>query len=557
MINIIEAYKEGLLNRKHWLANIISGVIVGVVALPLAIAFAIASGVKPEQGLYTAIIAGLIVSVFGGSRLQIAGPTGAFVVVLFAITNKYGIDGLQTATFLAGIILVLFGVTRLGFIMRFIPSPVIVGFTAGIGTVIFVGQWKYFFGLHMPQTQYFHQTCAYLFQEIHNFNLNTTLIAFTSLFIVIYANKLNILKRIPGTLSALVIATGLQAIFNFADVATIGSEFGGITQSLPQFKLPSLNYAMILELMAPAFTIAMLGSIESLLSAVVADGMAGTRHNPNQELIGQGLANMIAPLFGGFAATGAIARTATNIQNGGTSPLAGIIHSLTLILVIVCLAPLAMYIPLACLAAILFRVAFNMSQLNHVQKIIKRAPKYDVLILVVTYFLTVFIDLVVAVNVGVLLAVVNFLFKMSKSTTIMLHDNHKNTSVLQQNLRIPNDVLIYTINGPLFFGVIENFQQTLKAIHYQPKTLIFKLGWVPFIDSSSIDMLENVILDMHSKNTRVILTDLNDLILKKLDKAGIIQLLGDENVHPNLNSALACLKSDKVCHNETILPVKA
>ncbi len=357
-------------------------------------AFAIASGAKPEQGLYTAIVAGLLVSLFGGSRLQIAGPTGAFIVVLSGITSKYGIDGLQIATLLAGFMLLFMGFARLGAVIKFIPYPVILGFTAGIAVVIWVGQWHYFFGLPAPQGAHFHEKLWNLLKTFPQLNLTTTLLACASLLIVLYINKITLLKRIPAPLIALVFATSLQAIFHFSDVATIGSVFGGIPQGLPSFHLPAISVDRLLELIGPAFTIAMLGAIESLLSAVVADGMAGTRHHSNRELIGQGIANIAAPLFGGFAATGAIARTATNIRNGGTSPLSGVVHSVTLIFIILFLAPLASNVPLATLAAILFVVAWNMSECKHVMKLFHRAPRADVVILLVTFFLTVFVDLV-------------------------------------------------------------------------------------------------------------------------------------------------------------------
>ena len=370
MKTIIESYQAGLFQKKWWLPNIISGVIVGVVALPLAMAFAIASGAKPEQGLYTAIVAGLIVSLFGGSRLQIAGPTGAFIVILAGITNKYGIDGLQIATIIAGFMLLLFGLLRLGAVIKFIPDPVIIGFTAGIAVVIWVGQWQYFFGLPPVTGAHFHEKLWHLLNVFPQLDLTTTALAIISLLVVVYANRVPGLKRVPGPLIALVIATVIQSVFHFKAIATIGSVFGGIPQGLPSFHIPDISVDRVIELMGPAFTIAMLGSIESLLSAVVADGMSGTRHNSNRELIGQGLANIAAPLFGGFAATGAIARTATNIRNGGTSPLSGVIHSLTLILIIVFLAPLAANVPLATLAANLFIVAWNMSEAHHIIKVL-------------------------------------------------------------------------------------------------------------------------------------------------------------------------------------------
>lgn len=416
MIAFLEAYRAGLLARPNWLTNVISGVIVGVVALPLAMAFAIASGAKPEQGIYTAIVAGFLVSVFGGSRLQIAGPTGAFIVLLSGITAKYGIDGLQIATLMAGFILLLMGLLRFGALIKFIPAPVIVGFTSGIAVIIWVGQWKDFFGLPAVSGEHFHEKFWHLIQVFPQWSLTTTALACLSLSLVIFSSKLPGMRRVPGPLVALLVATFLQAIFQFADVATIGSTFGGIPQGLPSFQLPELSLERFIELLGPALTIAMLGAIESLLSAVVADGMAGTQHNSNQELIGQGVANMMTPLFGGFAATGAIARTATNIRNGGSSPLAGITHSITLLLIILFLAPLAVYVPLAALAAILFVVAWNMSEVKHFVKMLKHASWTDIIVLLTTFGLTIFIDLVVAVSAGVILAQLNF--RRSKATSI-------------------------------------------------------------------------------------------------------------------------------------------
>ncbi|MDR3501582.1 MAG: SulP family inorganic anion transporter [Legionella sp.] len=406
MKTIIESYQEGLFHRKYWLQNIISGLIVGVVALPLAMAFAIASGAKPEQGLYTAIVAGLIVSIMGGSRLQIAGPTGAFIVVLSGITAKYGISGLQIATLMAGFILLFLGLVRLGRVIKFIPNPVIVGFTAGIAVVIWVGQWHYFFGFSSGGSGHFHEKLWHLLSSFPHLDFITTALGLLALALVIFSNKIPGLKRVPGPLIALLVVTTLQSLFHFEGVATIGSMFGGIPQGLPSFEVPEITTDRIIELIGPALTIAMLGAIESLLSAVVADGMAGTKHNSNRELIGQGIANIFAPLFGGFAATGAIARTATNIRNGANSPLAGIIHALTLVLIILFLAPLAVNIPLTALAAVLFVVAWNMSEVKHFVKIIQRSPRAEIVILLVTFFLTIFVDLVVAVGAGVLIAII-------------------------------------------------------------------------------------------------------------------------------------------------------
>ena len=347
MIALIEAHRAGLYARHHWLPNIVAGVVVGVVALPLSMAFAIASGARPEQGLYTAIIGGLLVSLLGGTRVQIAGPTGAFIAILASITARYGVDGLQVATLMAGVILVLMGAARMGGVIKFIPTPVIVGFTAGIGVIIFVGQWRDFLGLPRVDGVHFHEKLWHLIAALPQLHLPTLGLALLSLAIVIFAPRVAALSRVPGPLLAMLIATSVQSILQLSDVATIGSAFGGFPQGLPGFALPQVSFSQLLTLIGPAFTIAMLGAIESLLSAVVADGMGGTRHNSNQELIGQGLANIVAPLFGGFAATGAIARTATNLRNGANSPLAGCVHVMTLVATLLFLAPLASRIPLA------------------------------------------------------------------------------------------------------------------------------------------------------------------------------------------------------------------
>ncbi|QLZ69629.1 sodium-independent anion transporter [Legionella sp. PC1000] len=543
MKTIIESYQAGLFHKKYWLQNIISGIIVGVVALPLAMAFAIASGVRPEQGIYTAIIAGLIVSVMGGSRLQIAGPTGAFIVVLSGITAKYGVSGLQISTLLAGFMLLFFGLARLGGIIKFIPAPVIIGFTAGIGVVIWVGQWHYFLGLPSGGSGHFHEKLWYLLQSFPQLNIPTTILGFFSLFLVIFSNRIPGLKRIPGPLVALLAVTGLQAIYNFSGVATIGSLFGGIPQGLPEFKLPDLTIDKVIELVGPAFTIAMLGAIESLLSAVVADGMAGTKHNSNQELVGQGIANILTPLFGGFAATGAIARTATNIRNGGNSPLAGIIHALTLVLIILFLAPLAVNIPLTVLAAILFVVAWNMSEVKHFIKLIQRAPKADVVILLVTFFLTVFVDLVVAVNIGVIIAVLNFIRGMASSVEVQQMTQEELAHELaRQNIEtLPDGLLIYAVEGPFFFGAAEAFQHALAVTHTDPKTLIIRMRWVPFMDVTGLQTLEEVIEDLQERNVRVILSGANSRVEEKLRKGGIVKLLGEKNFHKEFSQALvAC-----------------
>lgn len=544
MIALLEAHRAGLLGRAHWARNIVSGVVVGVVALPLAMAFAIASGAKPEQGLYTAIVAGLLVSAFGGSRLQIAGPTGAFIVILSGVTARYGIEGLQIATLLAGVMLLLLGIARLGAIIKFIPDPVILGFTAGIAVVIWTGQWRDFFGLPGVAGQHFHEKLWHTLQVLPQAHLGTTALAVATLSIVLFAPKLSFLKRVPGPLLGLLFATVVQAMFHLDGVATIGSAFGGIPRGLPTLQMPEITADRVIELIGPAFTIAMLGAIESLLSAVVADGMAGTRHDSNQELIGQGIANMAAPLFGGFAATGALARTATNVRNGGSSPLAGIVHALTLVLIVIALAPLAVNIPLAALAAILFVVAWNMSEAPHVIKMIRRAPTADVVVLVLTFCLTVFVDLVVAVNIGVIVAVLHFLRRMASSVEVQ-QQTHQDLSreFAHRGLTFPPGILAFAVEGPFFFGAVETFERALAATGTDPEVLIIRLRWVPFMDITGLQTLEEVIRDLQRRKVRVMLTGANDRVAGKLRRAGIVELIGADNFCENLEQALSRLNA--------------
>ncbi len=525
MIALLEAHRAGLYARERWLPNLAAGAVVGVVALPLAMAFAIASGARPEQGIYTAILAGGLVSVLGGSRVQIAGPTGAFIAILSVITAKHGIAGLQVATLMAGIILLLMGLARMGSVIKFIPAPVIVGFTAGIGVIIFVGQWGDFLGLPKVGGEHFHEKVWHLLQVFPQAHAPTAALALLSLLLVLYSPRIRGISKVPGPLVAMVVATGLQAALDLPGVATIGSAFGGIPSGLPPLTLPDLSLSQIIQLIGPAFTIAMLGAIESLLSAVVADGMTGTRHDSNQELIGQGIANIVAPLFAGFAATGAIARTATNIRNGASSPLAGIAHVLTLLAVILFLAPLAAHIPLAALAAILFVVAWNMSEARHFAYILRKAPRADRAILVITFGLTVFADLVVAVNVGVILAILHFLRRMAET----VETRETDARALQAELArdgiepLPHDVMVYEIAGPMFFGAVENFERALLQTHTDPKALVIRLGQVPFMDITGIQTLEEVTAKLRKRGIRVMLCEGNARVLKKLRKAGVLK----------------------------------
>ncbi len=540
MIAVLEAHRAGLFARVHWLPNLIAGLVVGIVALPLAMAFAIASGARPEQGIYTAIIGGGLISIFGGSRLQIAGPTGAFIAILAGITAKYGIAGLQVATLMSGVMLLLMGLARMGGVIKFIPAPVVVGFTAGIGVIIFVGQWSEFFGLPKPVGEHFHEKLWHLLQSLPNTHLSTLSFALLGLLLVLLTPKIKFLARVPGPLVAMIVVTLLQMILHMPGVATIGSAFGGIPTGLPTFVVPEMSVPQIITLIGPAFTIAMLGAIEALLSAVVADGMSGTKHDSNQELIGQGLANIAVPFFGGFAATGAIARTATNIRNGATSPLAGIMHAITLIAVLLFLAPLASDIPLAVLAAILFVVAWNMSEVKHFAHLLKTAPIADRLILLITFVLTVFADLVVAVNVGMILAILHFLRRMSDAVeTLPVDETELHTELARHGIQhLPPDLLVYEIAGPMFFGAVENFERALVQTQVDPKTLIIRLRRVPFMDITGIQVLEEVMQKLRLRGIRVMLCEANERVLAKLQRAGVINQGSAEDYVDHLIEAI-------------------
>jgi sulfate permease, SulP family len=540
MIAILESYRAGLLARTNWWPNVMAGIMVGIVALPLAMAFAIASGARPEQGLYTAIVAGLCTSLFGGTRVQISGPTGAFIAVLAVITAQHGVAGLQLATLMAGLILVGLGAARLGSVIRYIPVPVIVGFTSGIGVIIFVGQWKDFFGLHPDNAGVqFHAKLIALVQAWPTLHWATTLLGGISLLTLIVGTRY--LKRVPAPLVAMLLTTALQWGFDFKGVATLGTAFGGIPMSLPRFQLPEFDFTTIVQLIGPAFTIALLGAIESLLSATVADGMASTRHDPNQELLGQGIANILAPLFGGFAATGAIARTATNIRNGATSPLAGVVHCGFLLLVILLLAPWAAHIPLTALAAILFYVAWNMSDVHRFAHVLKTAPRADVWILVLTFVLTVFSDLVVAVNVGVVLASLLFMRRMSKSVSIEEHSQEQVAADagLGADFALPRDTVVYSIDGPFFFGAAEYLEQTLRRSQNRVRTVVIRMARVPFMDTTGLSALDEIVADFQRMGTRVVLCEVRSNVLEKLRRAGILKRIGETGVYGTLSEFAA------------------
>ncbi|MBN2247681.1 MAG: STAS domain-containing protein [Coriobacteriia bacterium] len=498
-----------------------AGVVVGVVAIPLAMAFAIAAGAKPEQGLYTAMIAGLVVTLFGGSRVQIAGPTGAFAVLLAGVTATYGLGGLQVVTMLAGIILVVFGVARLGNVIKYIPESVILGFTAGIAVVIWTGQWPNFFGLPATTGEHFAGKLAEMVRALPALDLTTTLLGVVSVIVIVLWPKIPVLGKIPGPLVALVGGTVFVAIARPESVATIGSAFGGLPSGLPALALPDFAWGDLPDLVRPAFAIALLGAIESLLSATVADGMTGTKHSSNQELLGQGAANIAASLFGGFAATGAIARTATNIRHGGNSPIAGIFHVLTVVLVVVALAPLAANVPLATLAAILFVVAFNMSEIGRIVRIAQRAPRSDVAVMLITLALTVFADLVVAVEVGVILALLNFFRRMTAAVGVTELDEGAVADASPEVVPAFKDVLVFTIDGPFFFGAVDQFEAALLHTNTEPRAVVVSLENVPFIDLTALASLQETIEQLHKHEILVALCCANTAVASRLAKADI------------------------------------
>ena len=519
----LEAWRAGLLRRDNIIGNIVAGAVVGVVAIPLAMAFAIASGAKPEQGLYTALLAGLIVTLFGGSRVQIAGPTGAFAVLLFGIMGKYGFAGLQIVTLMAGVILVLFGIAKLGNVIRFIPESVILGFTAGIAVVIWVGQWANFFGLPSVAAETLFEKLAGLLSALPHLHPGTTLLGVASVLVIALWPRIPKLGTVPGPLVALVAGTAYVAFAHPAGVATIGSAFGGIPAGLPPLTLPHASLATATSLIQPAFAIALLGAIESLLSATVADGMAGTRHDANQELLGQGVANMGAALFGGFAATGAIARTATNIRHGGNSPVAGITHAVVIVLVLVVLAPLAAFVPLATLAAILFVIAFNMSDIGRLVRVIRRAPRSDVAVMLVTLGLTVFADLVIAVEVGVILAMLNFFRRMTAAVKVRSLDENELADHLPSDTApaLPPGVLVYTIDGPFFFGAVEQFESALLHTGTDPRAVVLSLARVPFIDLTGLVALRDAVERLEKRHVRVVLCCASEDVSDRLEKADL------------------------------------
>ncbi len=541
MIALLNALDAGLFQKKHWFRNLFSGSLVGIIALPLAMAFAIASGLKPEQGIYTAIIASFVVSLFGGSPLQIAGPTGAFVFIISGIILKHGLIGLGICTLMAGLILIAFGVFRLGGVIRFIPSPVILGFSSGIGALLFFGQWEAFLGLPKASGQHFHQKLWDTLQHLPHLDDTTTILAVISLALLILIPKTPYLKKAPAPVVVLVLASLAQYLFQFEGIATIGSHFGGIPTGLPTFQTLPFGFSHVVELIAPAFTMAILISIESLLTLVVSEGLTGKRYDANQELIGEGIANCIVPFFGGFPLTATIARTSANIRYGGNSPLAGITHATVLLLFLILLAPLAQFIPLYVLASILLVVAYNMLELRHFFHVVTHAPKADISILIVTFFLTLFMDLVVAVNIGMILTMLTFLGKMSTTAEIRRINSEALLNKIHQNEHInelPSEFVIYTIEGPFFFGVVENFRNALKSSNTMPKVLLIRLNHVPFIDLTGLETFTEALQELKTNHVTILLSEANKRVYQALEKNEIFDLIGEEHYFKDFSSAL-------------------
>lgn len=531
--------------KEQFYSDLMAGIIVGIVALPLAIAFGIASGVSPEKGIFTAIIAGFIISLLGGSRVQIGGPTGAFIVIVYGIIEQYGVTGLAIATIIAGLMLVAMGVLKLGTIIKFIPFPVVVGFTSGIALTIFATQIKDLFGLQIEKVpaDFLNKWVVYA-QNISSVNWWTLLIGLLSIVIISVTPRFS--KKIPGSLLAIILMTVLvyflKNSFGIQGIETIGDRFT-INASIPQANSYNIDFDTVRTLLPVAFTIAMLGAIESLLSATVSDGVIGSKHNSNTELIAQGVANIITPIFGGIPATGAIARTMTNINNGGRTPVAGIIHAIVLGLILFFLGGLTKHIPMACLAGVLMVVAYNMSEWRTFKSLM-RNTKSDVTVLLATFLLTVIFDLTIAIEVGLLLAVLLFLRRITEVSTVsVIQDVVDKTDYVEEGiesekLEIPKGVSIYEIEGPFFFGVANKFEETMKQVGGSSKVRIIRMRKVPFIDSTGAHNLENLIKMSHKDKTRIVLSGVNDNVREVLQKVEIDKLIGSENICNNIIEAL-------------------
>ena len=520
-------------NKEKFAADLMAGLIVGIVALPLAIAFGIASGVSPSQGILTAIIGGFIVSALGGSRVQIGGPTGAFIVIIYGIVSnpQLGLSGLMIATMLAGVFLILLGVCRLGTIIKFIPYPIVVGFTSGIAVTIFTTQIKDLFGLSIEG-------------KLPGDFLSKWAVGLLSILIIALTPKFS--KKVPGSLVAIIVMTiGVYFLNANTDmhVTTIGDQFGEIKAAIPELTVPDITWENLKGLFPTAMVIAVLGAIESLLSATVADGVCGDHHNSNQELIGQGVANLCTPLFGGIPCTGAIARTMTNINNGGRTPVAGIVHAVVLLVIFLVLMPLAAFIPMSCLAGVLVIVSYNMSGWRTFMQLMKN-PKSDITVLLITFFLTVIFDLTVAIEVGLLIACLLFMRRMAESTQIKViadeidPNDETDAEVHEEHLIIPQGVEVYEINGPYFFGIANKFEELMAAMDNHPKVRVIRMRRVPFIDSTGIHNLQNLCEMSHREGTHIVLSGVTPNVYSVLEHNGFCQLLGKDHICPNINVAL-------------------
>ena len=535
-------------NKEKFAADLMAGLIVGIVALPLAIAFGIASGVSPSQGILTAIIGGFVVSALGGSRVQIGGPTGAFIVIIYGIVSnpQLGLSGLMIATMLAGVFLILLGVCRLGTIIKFIPYPIVVGFTSGIAVTIFTTQIKDLFGLTIDGKlpgDFLSKWVVY-FQNFSSADWVTTAVGLLSILIIALTPKVS--KKVPSSLVAIIVMTvGVYFLNANTDmhVVTIGDQFGEIKASIPSLNMPDITWEGLKGLFPTAMVIAVLGAIESLLSATVADGVCGDHHNSNQELIGQGVANLCTPLFGGIPCTGAIARTMTNINNGGRTPVAGIVHAVVLLVIFLVLMPLAAYIPMSCLAGVLVIVSYNMSGWRTFMQLMKN-PKSDIVVLLMTFFLTVIFDLTIAIEVGLLVACLLFMRRMAESTQIKViadeidPNDETDAEVHEEHLIIPKGVEVYEINGPYFFGIANKFEELMAALDDHPKVRVIRMRRVPFIDSTGIHNLQNLCEMSHREGTHIVLSGVTPNVYSVLEHNGFCQLLGKDHICPNINVAL-------------------
>ena len=535
-------------SKEKFAADLMAGLIVGIVALPLAIAFGIASGVSPSQGILTAIVGGFIVSALGGSRVQIGGPTGAFIVIIYGIVSNpaLGLSGLMIATMLAGLFLILLGACRLGTIIKFIPYPIVVGFTSGIAVTIFTTQIKDLFGLTIEgglPGDFISKWGVYL-QNFVSIDWATTAVGVLSVLIIILTPKIS--KKIPGSLVAIIVMTVavyfLNAYTKF-HVDTIYDQFGEIKAGIPALTVPDISWENVKSLFPTAMVIAVLGAIESLLSATVADGVCGDHHNSNQELIGQGVANLCTPLFGGIPCTGAIARTMTNINNGGRTPVAGIVHAVVLLVIFLVLMPLAAYIPISCLAGVLVIVSYNMSGWRTFLQLMKN-PKSDIAVLFITFLLTVIFDLTIAIEVGLLIACLLFMRRMAETTQIKviadeIDPNEETDAVVhEEHLVIPDGVEVYEINGPYFFGIANKFEELMAAMNDHPKVRIIRMRRVPFIDSTGIHNLQNLCEISHREGTHIVLSGVTPNVYAVLEHNGFCRLLGKDHICPNINVAL-------------------